>query len=339
MSLPKTYKHAVFRTKGAPLEITESELKLPGKGEILVKVEACGVCFSDVYAQNDGMGGGFPITPGHEIIGRVAAVGEDIQTWKVGERVGSGWHGGHDGTCEPCKKNWPHMCVNQIINGETKEGGYGEYVILRTEAVASVPESIDAAKYAPILCAGMTVFNSIRNMKIGVGELVAVQGLGGLGHLAIQYAAKFGYRVAAISRGDSKEKFVRDLGAHEYIDTSKIDAAEALQKLGGAALIVTTSPDGKSIAGLVGGLGILGKLLILSVPGEVTFNIGAMLHNGLSIQSWPSGNARDSEDAIKFTQLEGINCMVETFPLEKANDAYNAMLSGSVRFRAVITFP
>ncbi|KAM7189455.1 alcohol dehydrogenase [Rhypophila sp. PSN 637] len=338
MSLPATYKHAVFKSAGAPLEIVESELKLPSKGEVLVKVEACGVCYSDVHAQNDGLGGGFPITPGHEIIGRVVAVGADIADWKVGDRVGSGWHGGHDGSCNACRKNLHQMCPSRVVNGETKEGGYGEYVILRTEAVASIPEDIDAAKYAPIMCAGLTVFNSIRKMQIPVGELVAIQGMGGLGHLAIQYANKFGYRVAALSRGTSKEQFVRDLGAHEYIDTSTVDPAEALQQLGGASLIVTTSPDAKAIPGLIGGLGPVGKLLLLSIPGELKINTYALLTNGCSIQVWPSGHARDSEEAVQFTQLQDINCMVEKFPLEKANDAYDAMLKGTVRFRAVITF-
>ncbi|KAM7190452.1 GroES (chaperonin 10)-like protein [Naviculisporaceae sp. PSN 640] len=338
MSLPRTYKHAVFKSAGAPLEIVESELKPPGDGEVLVKVEACGVCYSDVYAQNNGMGGGFPITPGHEIIGRVAAVRSGVTDWKVGDRVGSGWHGGHDGTCNACRRNLHQMCPSRVVNGETKEGGYGEYVILRTEAVASIPEDVDAAKYAPIMCAGLTVFNSIRKMNIPVGELVAIQGMGGLGHLAIQYANKFGYRVAALSRGTSKEKFVRDLGAHEYIDTSAVDPAEALQKLGGASLIVTTSPNAEAIPGLIGGLGPVGKLLLLSIPGELKINTYALLTNGCSIQVWPSGHARDSEDAVQFTKLQDINCMVERFPLEKANEAYDAMLKGTVRFRAVITF-
>ncbi|KAK0614926.1 alcohol dehydrogenase [Bombardia bombarda] len=338
MSLPATYKHAVFKEAGKPLVIEETKLTLPAKGEILVKTEACGVCFSDVFAQNNGMGGGFPIVPGHEIIGRVVAVGEGVEAFKNGDRVGAGWHGGHDGTCGPCRKGRLNMCKNQKINGETKDGGYAEYVILRSEAVANVPDNVDAAKYAPILCAGMTVFNSIRNMHIGVGETVAIQGLGGLGHLAIQYANKFGYRVVAISRGSDKEQFARKLGAHEYIDTSKVDAGEALQALGGAALIVTTIPTGDQMQTLMNGLDVAGKLLILSVPGDITINTGPMLLKGQSVHAWPCGHAKDSEDTIQFTQLQNIDCLVETFPLDKANDAFAKMLSGSVRFRAVITF-
>jgi D-arabinose 1-dehydrogenase-like Zn-dependent alcohol dehydrogenase len=218
-----------------------------------------------------------PMVPGHEIVGKVAAVGEGVKLWSEGDRVGAGWHGGHDGECKACKKGFFQMCDNQVINGETKAGGYAEYVLLRSEAAIRVPAHVDAAKYAPIMCAGLTCFNSIRNMKIGVGETVAIQGLGGLGHLAIQYAARFGYRVVAISRGGEKEEFARKLGAHEYIDSSKGDAGEALQKLGGAALIVTTSPSGDVISPLLKGLGILGKLLILSVPGDLPVNTAVMV--------------------------------------------------------------
>ncbi|CAP65775.1 uncharacterized protein PODANS_7_300 [Podospora anserina S mat+] len=285
MSLPQTYKQAVFRSAGAPLTIEEVPLRQPGPKEVLVKVEACGVCFSDMFAQNNIMGGGFPIVPGHEIIGRVAAVGPNVSTWKVGDRIGSGWHGGHDGTCRSCKKGYHQMCDNQVVNGETKQGGCksvrywpnAEYVLLRSEAGVPIPETVSAAKYAPILCAGMTVFNSIRHMNVGVGETVAVQGLGGLGHLAIQYANKFGYRVVAISRGADKESFAHELGAHEYIDTSKVDAGEGLKRLGGASLVVTTSPSANTMSGLMQGLGPLGKLLILSVPGDVSVNTGVMV--------------------------------------------------------------
>ncbi|CAL5869906.1 uncharacterized protein PFLUO_LOCUS4139 [Penicillium psychrofluorescens] len=224
-----------------------------------------------------------------------------------------------------------------IINGVTKSGGYAQYCILRAEAGVCIPEHVDAAKYAPILCAGVTVFNSMRRMNVPPGSTVAIQGLGGLGHLAIQYANRFGYRVVALSRDSKKEKFVRELGAHEYIDSSKEDAAQALQKLGGASLIVATAPNAQVIAPLVDGLGILGKLLILSVPGEVSINTGPMIQRGLSIHGWPSGHAIDSEEAIQFTELEDINCMVETYPLEKAQEAFEAMRQGSVRFRAVIT--
>ncbi|KAI4186224.1 MAG: hypothetical protein L6R41_003611 [Letrouitia leprolyta] len=337
MSLPKTFKQAVFKEAGAPLTVEDAHLTLPGKGEILVKVEACGVCFSDMFAQNNIMGGGFPIVPGHEIIGRVAAVGDEDSLWKLNDRIGGAWHGGHDGTCKACKKGMFQMCDNGVVNGETKGGGYAEYCILRTEAAVRVPSHIDAAKYAPILCAGVTVFNSMRNMNIPPGSTVAIQGLGGLGHLAIQYAAKMGYRVVALSRDAKKEKFARQLGADEYIDASKADQGEQLQKLGGASLIVATAPSADAITPLLKGLGILGKLLILSIPGQIPVDTAVMIGKGLSVQSWPSGHATDSEEAIEFTEIKKIDCMVEKFPLAKANDAFNAMLNGSVRFRAVIT--
>ncbi|KAL2021758.1 hypothetical protein VTK56DRAFT_6701 [Thermocarpiscus australiensis] len=337
MTLPKTFKRAVFKEANAPLTIEEAPLRVPQKGEVLVKVEACGVCYSDTIAQHIIAGGGSPITPGHEIIGRIAAVGDGVEAWKVGDRVGSGWHGGHDGICGACKKGVFQMCENQAINGVTKPGGYAEYVIIRSEAAVSIPEGVDAAKYAPFLCAGVTCFNSIRRMDIGPGETVAVQGLGGLGHLGIQYANKFGYRVVALSRGADKEQFARELGAHEYIDTSRGDVGEALKALGGASLIVMTNPQAKGASELLKGLAPMGKLLILAVPGEVTFNTATMVGKGLSIHTWPSGHAVDSEEAIKFSQLQNINCMIERFPLDKANEAYNAMLDGKVRFRAVIT--
>ncbi|GKZ43345.1 hypothetical protein AbraIFM66951_004442 [Aspergillus brasiliensis] len=339
MTIPQTFKQAVFRSAGTSLVIEEVPLTPPGPNEILVKVEACGVCFSDVYAQNNVMGGGFPIVPGHEIIGHVAAIGDNVSGWTVGDRIGGGWHGGHDGACKACRKGWYQMCSSQVVNGVTKNGGYAEYCLLNPEAAVRVPSHVPAAKYAPILCAGVSVFNAIRQMNVPVGETVAIQGLGGLGHLAIQYANRMGYRVVAISRDATKEKFVRELGAHECIDSGKEeDIGVALQeKLGGASLVVSTAPTAEVISPLLKGLGILGKLLILSVPGELPIDTVTMLKYGLSVQVWPSGHATDSEDAIAFTELHEINCMVEEFPLEKANEAFEAMLKGSVRFRAVIT--
>ncbi|RHZ54876.1 uncharacterized protein CDV56_103671 [Aspergillus thermomutatus] len=322
MTIPQVYKQAVFKFAGAPLVIEEAPLTPPSPNEILVKVEACGVCFSDVFAQSNVMGGGFPIVPGHEIIGRVAAVGEHVSGWTVGDRIGGAWHGGHDGTCKACRKGWYQMCDSQVVNGETKNGGYAEYCLLNPEAAVRVPSHVPAAKYAPILCAGVSVFNSLRHMNIPVGETVAIQALGGLGHLAIQYANKMGYRVVAISRDAKKDKFVRELGAHGYIDSSKEDAGVALQKLGGVSLVVSTAPTAEVMSPLLKGLGILGKLLILSVPGEVPIDTVTMLKYALSVQVWPSGHATDSEDAIAFTELHNINCMVEEFPLEKANEAF-----------------
>ncbi|KAE8151608.1 chaperonin 10-like protein [Aspergillus avenaceus] len=337
MPIPQTYKRAVFKSAGAPLVIEDARLTAPGPNEILVKVEACGVCFSDLYAQSNVMGGGFPIVPGHEIVGRVAAIGEHVSDWAVGDRIGGAWHGGHDGTCKACRQGWYQMCDSRVVNGETKNGGYAEYCFINKEAAVRVPAHVPAARYAPILCAGVSVFNALRHMNIPAGETVAVQGLGGLGHLAIQFAHKMGYRVVAISRDGSKEALARDLGAHEYIDSSQGDVGQALQRLGGVSLVVTTAPAVEAISPLLKGLGILGKLLLLSVPGELTIDTGTMLTYGLSVQVWPAGHATDSEEAIAFTELQNIDCQVEEFPLEKANDACEAMRTGTVRFRAVIT--
>ncbi|KAK4098941.1 GroES-like protein [Parathielavia hyrcaniae] len=337
MSLPTTFKRAAFTEAGAPLAIGDVPLQQPGENEVLVKVEACGVCHSDMSVQRNDFGAGFPKTPGHEIIGRVAAVGEGVTKWKVGDRIGAGWHGGHDGTCGACKKGLYQMCENEPINGVTRDGGYAEYVLVRSEAGIDVPEDIDAAKFAPLLCAGLTVFNGIRQMNIGPGETVAIQGLGGLGHLAIQYANKFGFRVIAISRGANKEEFARELGAHEYIDTTKTEAGAAVAALGGASLIVTTNPHGEQIPELIKGLGPMGKLLVLSLAGEVPINVNMMTSKGLSVHTWPVGHAEDAEEAVKFARLQNVDCMIETFPLDKANEAYDAMAKGTVRFRAVLT--
>ncbi|GFF29147.1 alcohol dehydrogenase [Aspergillus udagawae] len=337
MSLPQTYKRAVFKELGQPLTVEDAPLKLPGTRELLIKVEACGVCYSDMYSQYNGLGGGFPIVPGHEIIGKVAAVGSDVGDWNVGDRIGAGWHGGHDGTCKACKKGWFQMCDNTVVNGATKEGGYAEYCIIRAESAVHIPAHVDAATYAPILCAGLTVFNSIRNMSIKAGETVAVQGLGGLGHLAIQYAKHMGYRVIAISRGADKEGAARELGADDYIDSSQGDAGEQLAALGGAALAITTASTAEAITPLLKGLGILGKLLVLSFPRKLTLDPTDLLKYGLSVQFWPSGHPSDAEEAIRFAENNNIKSVIEKFPLSQAQQAFNSILSGKVRFRAVIT--
>ncbi|KAJ5112756.1 hypothetical protein N7532_000801 [Penicillium argentinense] len=337
MTLPSSYKRAVFREAGGSLHVEEVALTMPAPGEVLVKVEACGVCFSDHVPQAYGAMGRFPVVPGHELIGHVAAIGDNVSQWKIGDRIGGPWHGGHDGTCLACRRGNFQMCDLGIVNGVTRDGGYAQYCLLRGEAGVRIPPHIPAAEYAPILCAGVTVFNSMRRMNVQPGSVVAIQGLGGLGHLAIQYANRFGFRVVAISRDAQKEKFVRELGAHKYIDSSKEDPAEALQKIGGAALVVATAPNPKVIAPLMKGLGPLGKLLLLATAGEVPFDSMTMITKGLSVHGWPSGHALDSEETIQFTELEGVKCLVETFPLEKANEAFEAMVRGTVRFRAVIT--
>ncbi|KAL9606099.1 MAG: hypothetical protein Q9179_000725 [Wetmoreana sp. 5 TL-2023] len=323
LTLPKTYKAAVFKKANDKLTIEDVKLKQPEQGQVLIKVLATGVCHSDAMVQSGAMGSPYPIIPGHEMIGEVVAVGSGEKKWKVGDRVGGAWHGGHDGNASTrCKRR---MCDNATVNGVYRDGGYAEYCILRSEATVSVPADVDPAAFCPLLCAGVTVFNSMRQQHVPSGELVAVQGLGGLGHLAVQYASKMGYRTVALSSSGAKEQFARDLGAHEYIDGSKVDHAEALQKLGGASLILSTAPEPSTIGKLVNGLGILGKLVILA--------------RMASLPRWPSGHAMDCEEAIDFARLHNVNCMIEKFPLEKANEAYEHMLKGKARFRAVITMP
>ncbi|KAJ4512372.1 hypothetical protein HRR83_006887 [Exophiala dermatitidis] len=334
--LPKEYKAGVFEAKGEPLTFKQVPLELPKDGEVLVKVLACGVCHSDNAVQHGLFGNSFPITPGHEVIGDVAAVPDSEKRWKIGDRVGAPWHGGHDGTCKSCQRGLYQMCDNELINGVTKNGGYAEYVTLRTEAVVSVPQDVDPAAFCPLLCAGVTVFNSLRRQNVIAGSVVAVQGLGGLGHLALQYASKMGYRTVAISSSSEKKQFASQLGAHDYIDASAGDIGEQLQKLGGASCIIFTAPNQKLIPSLLQGLGPLGKLLILAASAPVEINTASMIQKGLSLTAWPSGHALDSEEAIEFAQVHKVNVMIEKFPLDKANEALEKMVAGKVRFRGVL---
>ncbi|KAK5085629.1 hypothetical protein LTR05_004916 [Lithohypha guttulata] len=336
-NLPKTYKVAVFKEKGSPLTFEERELKQPGDGEVLVKVLACGVCHSDVVVQHAAFGNPLPMVPGHEIIGEVVAVPSSEKKWKEGDRVGGPWHGGHDGTCSNCIKGLYQMCQNGTVNGVFRDGGYAEYVLLRTEAVVDIPKDVDPAEFAPQLCAGVTVFNSLRHQNIMPGSTVAVQGLGGLGHLALQYASKSGYRTVAISSSDAKRDFATKLGAHEYVDSSKGDIGEQLQKLGGASCIMLTAPNRQLIPSLVKGLAPLGKLLVLAaMDGPAEIDTNALLMQGTSVTGWPSGHARDSEDTILFAKTHGVKCMIEKFSLDQANEALEHMNQGKVRFRGVL---
>lgn len=280
---------------------------------------------------------------GHEYIGTVVALGPNagvIGKWQVGDLVGGAWHGGHDGHCRSCSRGDFQMCANEEINGVSRDGGYGEYAILRAEAAVRLPRDLakeDLAMWSPFLCAGVTVFNGMRRMGVAAGDVVAVQGLGGLGHLAVQFARKMGFRTVALSRGEDKRAFAMDLGAHDYIDTAAGDVAEQLQKLGGAALIIVTAPNPKAIEPLIKGLAPRGTLLIHTAIGPVAFDTVSMVLKALSVRGWPSGHALDSEEAIQFARQNGVKCLVEKFPLEKANEAMAHMLSGKARFRAVLT--
>ena len=336
--MPKM-KAAQISSPHGDFEIVERPVPEPGKNQVRIKVEACGICHSDVLVK-EGLWPGvqYPRILGHEIAGRIDAVGADVVQWKPGQRVGVGWHGGHCFVCDQCRRGDFILCRNEKITAIHFDGGYAEYVAVPAEAVAAMPEELPADEAAPLMCAGITVFNSMRNAGVRSGDLVAVQGIGGLGHLGIQYARQMGFRTVAIGRGGDKEPLARKLGAHVYIDTSAEDAVAALQKLGGARLLVGTAPDSKSMSALVEGLAPGGKLLVVGAGAEpLSVAVIQLLLPRRTIQGWPSGTAMDSEDTLRFSALSGVRPMIERFPLEKAVEAYDRMLSGKARFRVVLT--
>ena len=324
---------------GAAFEIVEREIPEPGPGQVRVKVYACGICHSDVLTK-EGLFPGiqYPRSPGHEISGRIDAVGPGVKQWKSGQRVGVGWHGGHCFVCENCRRGDFILCVNGKVTGIHFDGGYAEYTVVPAEAVAAMPDDIKDDQAAPLLCAGITVFNSMRNSGVRAGELVAVQGLGGLGHLGVQYARQMGFGTVAIGRGADKKSLAEKLGAHLYLDSAAVDAAAELKKMGGARLILATAPDAKAISAMAGGLGSNGELLVVGVPLDpISINVMQIVGGRQRVQGWPSGSAIDSEDTLRFSVLTGVRPMIETYPLEKAAEAYDRMMSGKARFRVVIT--
>ena len=324
---------------GGQFELVERPIPEPGRGQVRVKVEACGVCHSDVMVK-DGLWPGlpYPRIPGHEIAGRVDAVGPDVTNWKAGQRVGVGWHGGHCFTCDPCRRGDFILCRFEKITAINFDGGYAEYMVAPAEAVAAIPDDLSAEEAAPLLCAGITVYNPVRNSGARPGDLVAIQGIGGLGHLGIQCAHRMGFRTVAIGRGGDKAPLARKLGAHDYIDTNAGGLSDALQRLGGARMILATAPDAKSISALIDGLAPGGKLVIVAAaPEPLSVSPLQIILTRRSIQGWPSGTAKDSEDALQFSALTGVRPMLERYPLAKAADAYDQMISGRARFRAVLT--
>jgi D-arabinose 1-dehydrogenase-like Zn-dependent alcohol dehydrogenase len=324
---------------GGPFEMVERETPQPGPHTVRVKVEACGICHSDVLVK-EGIWPGlqYPRVPGHEVAGRIDAVGPEVTQWQPGQRVGVGWHGGHCFVCDPCRRGDFNLCVNQKITAIHFDGGYAEYMIVPAEAVAAMPDELDSAEAAPLLCAGITTYNSLRNSGARPGDLVAVQGIGGLGHLGIQFAHRMGFRTVAVGRGKDKEPLARKLGADHYIATAESDPAQELQKLGGARVALATAPDAKSMAELAGGLAPSGKLLVVGAPAEpLSVNLLALISKRQTIQGWPSGAAKDSEDTLNFSVLTGVRPMIEKFPLEKAAEAYDQMIKGRARFRVVLT--
>jgi len=338
MPVPRKCKAAVANHKGAKLKIVEIDVPKPREGEILIKVHACGVCHSDVMAVEGGMGDlNWPLIPGHETVGTVVGVGAGVKNWKEGELAGGAWCGGWDGTCRSCMRGLFQMCENGTVNGVFRVGGYAEYTTLRAEAAVRLPSNVDMAKMAPLLCAGVTVFNGIRNMKIPAGGTVAIQGLGGLGHLAVQYSRKLGYRTIALSSNATKRDFaLNQLGATDYVDGSSEDAVAAVQRMGGADLVVSTAPSPKVVPSLVNMIAPRGTLLLLSAVGDVSISTIPLILKGITVCGWPSGHALDSREAVDFARRNGVECMIEKFPLEKAQDAIDHMLSGNVRFRGVL---
>ncbi|PYV54822.1 MAG: alcohol dehydrogenase [Acidobacteria bacterium] len=324
---------------GGDFEIVERPVPEPGRTQVGIKVEACGICHSDVLTK-EGLFPGlqYPRVPGHEIAGRIDAIGADVTQWKHGQRVGVGWHGGHCFVCDPCRRGDFIVCQNEKITGISFDGGYGEYMIAPAEAVAAIPDDLPAEQAAPLLCAGITVFNALRNVGARAGDTVAVQGIGGLGHLGIQYARQMGFRTIAIGRGRDKEALAKRLGAHDYIDNSSIAPAEALKKLGGAKVILATAPDSKAMTEMVDGLAPSGKLLIVGAgPDPLAITPIQLILARREVRGWPSGTAKDSEDTLQFSMLTGVRPMIEKFPLEKVAEAFEQMMSGKARFRAVLT--
>ena len=324
---------------GGDFELVERKIPDPGRAQVRIKVEACGICHSDVLVKL-GIWPGlqYPRVPGHEVAGRIDAVGADVTNWQAGQRVGVGWHGGHCFTCEFCRRGDFVLCKNEKITAIHFDGGYAEYMIAPAEAVAAMPDDLPAAEAAPLMCAGITTFNSLRNAGARAGDLVAVQGIGGLGHLGIQYAHQMGFNTVAIGRGQDKEALARKLGASLYVDTDTGSPAEALQKLGGARVVLATAPDSKAISVLVDGLAPGGKLLVIGVsPEPLTVSPLQLIGGRKSIQGWPSGTAKDSEETLAFSAQTGVRPMIERYSLEKAAEGFEQMMSGRARFRVVLT--
>jgi D-arabinose 1-dehydrogenase-like Zn-dependent alcohol dehydrogenase len=328
----------VPRAKG-PFEIVEREIPEPKSGWVRVKVEACGICHSDSLVK-DGTWPGiqYPRIPGHEVIGTIDAVGPDVPEWKSGQRVGIGWHASHCGHCDPCRRGDFFACqVELLTTGISFDGGYAEYMVAPAKALASVPEDLSSVDGAPLMCAGITTFNALRNSGARPGDLVGVLGIGGLGHLGVQFAAKMGFNTVAIARGKDKEAFAKKLGAQHYIDSQSGDPAAELKKLGGAKAIIATVTNGDAMAAVIGGLGPNGVLIVIGASGPIPVNPLLLINGKTAVKGWYSGTSIDSQDTLKFSVAAGVESMNEIFPLEKVNEAYERMMSGKARFRVVLS--
>ena len=332
-------KVAIVSKPGGDFEMTERDIPTPGPGQVRVRVLACGICYSD-HLTKDGVWPGltFPRSPGHEIAGVIDEAGPGVTLWKKGQRVGVGWHGGQDNTCPNCRRGDFATCVSGRVTGITHDGGYAEYTLAPMEAVAAMPESLDPAEAAPLMCAGITTFNALRHSGAGPGDLVAVQGIGGLGHLGVQFANKFGYKTVAIGRGPENGTLAKKLGAVAYVDSKATNAAEELQKLGGAKVILATAPNSKSMSELIDGLGPNGKLMVVGAgPDPIEVTPIQLISLRRSIQGWPSGTPSDSEDTLRFAERSGVKAMIERFPFAKVNEGFARMWSGKAEFRVVLT--
>jgi len=331
-------KVAQISKPGGDWEIVERDIPEPGAGQVRVKVEACGICHSDVLVK-EGIWPGlqYPRVPGHEVAGRIDAVGENVKSWANGQRVGIGWHGGHCFVCEQCRRGDFAMCVQRKVTGIDFDGGYGEYMIAPASTLAAIPDELPPEEAGPFMCAGVTVYNALRNSGARGGDVVAIHGIGGLGHLGVQYARQMGFNTVAINRGNDKESLARKLGAHHYLDASATDVVAELQKLGGARVILATAPNAQAISGLVDGLAPSGTLLVPAAPTEpLTVSVFSLIMHRTSIAGWYSGTAKDSQDTLEFSSLSGVHPMIEKYPLGRVADAYEQMLNGKVRFRAVL---
>ena len=334
-----TMKAAQVSKPGAGIQIVEREIPKPDAGHVRIKVQACGVCHSDVLTVEGAWPGiQYPRIPGHEVAGVIDEVGDSVSEWNKGQRVGVGWHGGQDNTCPECRRGDFRNCRNLKIAGISYDGGYQQYMVAPVEALVAIPESLTDVEAGPLLCAGITTYNALRHSGAFPGDLVAVQGIGGLGHLGIQFANKFGYKVAAIGRGPENAPLAKKLGASVYIDSKATKPAEELQKLGGAKVILATAPSSKAMSELIDGLGPNGKLIVVGAtfdPIEVTPI--QLITGSRTIQGWAAGTPADSEDTLRFAELTGVRPMIETYPLEQAAEAYARMMSGKAQFRVVLT--
>lgn len=335
----KTMRAVQVSAAGAGLKVVDLEIPTPGAGQVRIKVHACGVCNSDaIIAEGRRPGIPYPRIPGHEVAGVVDKLGTGVTEWHIGQRVAVGWHGGHCGTCQECRRGNYQLCRYEQNPGLSYDGGYAEYMIAPAEALVSIPDSLSDIDAAPLVCAGSNTFNALRSAGAMPGDLVAVQGIGGLGHFGIQFANKFGYKVAAVGRGAHIESLALKLGADVYIDSNEKNPAEELQKLGGAKLIIATAPNSKAMSELIGGLGTDGKLLLIGVAAApIEFVPLQLIRGGKTIEGWPGVRPADSEDALRFAELRGVRAMIETYPLEKAPEAYARMMSGDAEFRVVLT--